>query len=304
MDYNDLALFVRIVENESFTAAARAAGVQKSSVTRCVSRLEEALGVRLIQRTTHQRGVTDAGRVLYDRIRTLFSRVDDATNAIRDIGGEPSGVVRLTLPPGFSLGGTPSAIAAFVRLYPRIRVDLLLAARAVDLVREGVDIAVRMGELEDSSLVGRRIGCIHSGLFATPSYLETHGRPLRPSDLVNHDCIAFRGSNGTATWQLVGRDGAGTVSVAGPICADERSWVINTIKAGAGIGDIPLPFARRDVEAGHLTRILPNYHVAGLPVNILLPSSSFVPSRVALLRDFLIEHIVRDLGATPDGRRT
>jgi len=291
MDYNDLALFVRVVESQSFTAAAQGAGVQRSSVTRCVARLEKALGVRLMHRTTHQRGVTEAGRALYERIRGSFDSIDEAAEVARDQGGQPSGIVRLTAPPGMSMGGLPEAVALFAQRYPEIRVEVHLTSRRLDLVREGIDLALRAGRLDDSSLVARRVGSIHSGVFAAPSYAQRRGRPSRPAELATHPCIHVRGSGDAASWTLVGPEGGEKVPVAGAIVSDDMAFIIGAVKAGAGICSLPLSFVAHEVAAQSLERLLPEHYLAGPTLSVVLPSGALVPSRVSLLRGFLVEQL-------------
>ena len=187
MDLNDLALFARVVQSGSFTAAARALGLPKSSVTRGIARLEGALEVRLIQRTTRQRGVTDAGRDLYERVRGAVGALEEATETVRAHGHEPAGIVRVTANPDAAMMGVPEAIAALRAKHPRILVELTLTTRVVDLVAEGIDLGLRAGRLADSSLIAKRVGVTNAGLFASRAYLERRGRPARLAALGAHD---------------------------------------------------------------------------------------------------------------------
>src|SRR6476646_4336890 len=179
MDYNDLALFTRVVERGSFSDAARAAGLPKSSVTRSIARLEKELGVRLIQRTTRQRGVTDAGRELYERVRGAVVALEEAAQAVREHGREPRGIVRVTAPGDAAMLGVPEALAKLSARYPSIHVEMVLTSRVLDLVADGIDLAIRAGRLADSSLVARKVGSTNAGLFASPDYLERRGRPKK-----------------------------------------------------------------------------------------------------------------------------
>jgi DNA-binding transcriptional LysR family regulator len=295
LDYNDLALFTRVVERGSFTGAARALGAPKSSVTRGIARLERELGVRLIQRTTRQRGITDAGRELYERVRGAVGALEEATSAVREHGREPRGVVRVTAPNDASLLGLPRAIAGLVARYPSIHVELVLSSRVLDLVAEGVDLAVRAGKLADSSLIARKVGSAHAGLFAAKSYLARRGRPRRLADLSGHDAVMFRARGGRATWSLEGGTRTEAVEVTGPISCDDYGFLLRAIEAGLGIG--PLPLFAGAQQAPELERVLPRYHLAGGPMHVVLPSASFVPARVAIVRDALVEHLTELLGS-------
>ncbi len=298
MDYNDLALFLRIVEQGSFTAAARSLGMPKSSVTRSIARLERHLGARLMQRTTHQRGLTDAGRALYDRIKGAFASVEDGINAVRDLGDEPTGLVRMTASPDTAgLGALPNTIAAFVARYPKIQVELTLTNRIVDLVAEGIDLALRAGPLADSSLVARRIGTSHLALFAAPSYLRRAGRPKKFAELERHAAVMFRARQGKATWTLQGPKGEERVMVSGQVSADDFTFVTRATIAGLGIALLPAPFATQRLKTKELERVLPAYATHASPLSLVMPSTKFLPSRVALLRDFVLEASARELSA-------
>jgi DNA-binding transcriptional LysR family regulator len=289
MDYNDLALFTRVVERGSFTGAARAAQLPKSSVTRSIARLERELGVRLIQRTTRQRGITDAGRELYERVRAAVGALEEATSAVREHGREPRGVVRVTAPLDASMMGLSEGLAGFFERYPAIQIELVLTSRVVDLVAEGVDLAIRAGRLEDSTLIVRKVGTSHAGLFASKAYLARRGRPRRVADLAHHDGVLFRSRAGRATWQLEsgGRDEA--IEMIGRISSDDFAFSLAAIEAGLGIG--PVPVFMGAAHSATIERVLPRHRFAGTPLQVVMPSASFVPARVALVRDFLIAHL-------------
>jgi DNA-binding transcriptional LysR family regulator len=293
MDYNDLALFTRVVERGSFSDAARAAGLPKSSVTRGIARLEKELGVRLIQRTTRQRGVTDAGRELYERVRNAVGALEEAADAIREHGQEPRGVVRVTAPVDAAMMNLPEAMVAFAQKYPSIHVEILLSNRVVDLVAEGIDIAIRAGKLADSTLVARKVGSTAAGLFASKDYLDKRGRPKKVSDLAEHDCILFRGRGGKATWLLEGPKGQEPVDVHAVLSSDDFSFNARAITAGVGIGMLPLFIGARCSMLAHgLERVFPKHTVGPTgQMHVVMPSASFVPARVTVVRDFLVEHL-------------
>ena len=288
MDYNDLALFTRVVERGSFTAAARALELPKSSVTRSIARLESELGVRLVQRTTRQRGVTDAGRELYERVRGAIGAIEEASEAVREHGREPRGVVRVTAPPDFSLMGVPEALARLRTRAPSIHVELVLTTRVVDLVAESVDLAVRAGKLADSTLIARAVGAATMGLFASKTYIKRRGRPQKLAELAEHDCLLFRGHRGTDTWELAAPRGMQRVQVAGVASADEFNFLAQMIVAGIGIGPLPLFITHHFAS---LERVLPDYAMLGGPMHVVMPSAAFVPARVTVVRDFLVEHL-------------
>lgn len=295
MDYNDVPVFVRVVEAGSFTAAAGQLGREKSSVSRSIARLEEELGVRLLQRTTRRLGLTDAGQVFFERVRGALAGFDEAATAVQELGSEPRGTVRVTSVAESDALSIAAAIAEFVKRYPKIHVELTLTGRTVDLVAEGIDLAVRAGRLTDSTLVARRVGSSDAALFAAPSYLKRCGRPKRLQDLSQHECVLFRSRASRATWTLTGPSGEESVEVKGPVSADDLFFVARAAAAGTGIGFLPVLLARDFVARGALELLLAEYRSKGATIQVVLPSSTFVPARVARLRDFLVEHLTREL---------
>jgi DNA-binding transcriptional LysR family regulator len=284
VDYNDLALFTRVVERGSFTAAAQAAGLPKSSVTRSIARLERALGVRLIQRTTRQRGVTDAGRELYERVRGAVAAIEEASEAIREQGHEPRGVVRISALPDVDLMGVPELLAQLHGKLPSIHVELSLSGRIIDLVADGFDLAIRAGRLGDSSLIAKKVGNTHTALYAAKAYLKKRGKPKALADLKAHDCVLFRGKNGRARWAF---EGDGEVEIDGVLGTDDFGFLARALEAGMGIGPLPMFMADR-LE---LERVLPDHTMAGGPVHVVMPSASYVPARVTAVRDALVAHL-------------
>jgi DNA-binding transcriptional LysR family regulator len=270
--------------------------MQKSSVSRSVVRLETELGVRLLQRTTRQLGLTDAGQTFYERVRGALTGFDEAATTVRELGSEPRGTIRVTGPPGAAAFGLADAIASFTTQYPSIEIEVELSPRVVDLVSEGFDIALRMGRLADSSLIAKKVGTTDLVLLAAPSYLKQRGRPRSIRDLEKHDCVIFRGRNGRASWEIRTSGGEEIVDVRGHVNSNEADFVLRAAIAGAGIAALPPQLAREAIAHGELEVVLQGNHLKGADLHVVLPSSSFVPARVTLLRD----HLVRELSAMSD----
>jgi DNA-binding transcriptional LysR family regulator len=283
LDYNDFALFARVVEHGSFTSAAKAMGLPKSSVTRGLARLERELGVRLIQRTTRQRGVTDAGRDLYERVRGAVGALEEAAEVVRERGKEPRGIVRLTANPDAAMMGIPQMLVELHAKLPSIHVELILTSRVVDLVAEGIDLGIRAGNLADSSLIGKKIGQSDMALYAAKTYLATRRKPKRLADLAGFDCVLFRGRNGRATWQFA-QPRPASIEVEGVTSIDDFWFMARALEAGLGIGPLPIFIAANDPK---LERVLPDHAMKGAPLSLVMPSASYVPARVAAVRDFL-----------------
>jgi DNA-binding transcriptional LysR family regulator len=297
IDLNRVAAFVRVVDMQSFTAAAKVLGVPKSSVSRAVRKLEQDLGVMLLRRTTRRLSLTDAGTLYLGRAREALQLLSEAREAVVEADEAPRGTVRITAtadPTGRMLA---LPIARFVRLYPLIHVELLITPRRVDLVEEGVDLALRAGKVDDVALAGKRIEAESVRLYAAPSYLAARGTPRRLQELVNHDCVLFRGVNGAARWSLSGKRGVESVTVRGPVNADDFPLVMRFACEGLGVALLPRQLALPGLITGELVPILPQYQVTGGALYLVHPASRQLPQRVRLLRDFLLQEIRREFAA-------
>jgi DNA-binding transcriptional LysR family regulator len=296
IDLNKVAVFARVVEARGFTAAAKALGLPKSSVSRSVAQLEEALGVRLLQRTTRKLHLTDAGVAYYERVTRALGGLDDAAVAVSEMQGAVRGTVRITAPVDLGASLLARLVTRFVRKHPGLRIELGLTGRTVDLVAENYDLAVRAGSLADSSLVARRIGTGSSVLFASPGYVRRRGAPKTVAELAQHDAVLFRPSGETTTWSLTGPEGTEHVEVRGIVAADDFSFVRKAVLAGAGVCLMPMFLGARDVEQKRLVHLLPQRFSPGAPIHIVYPSSRHLPQRVAVFRDFLVAELPAQLG--------
>jgi len=294
MDLNHVAIFARVVELSSFTAAAKQLGLPKSSVSRTVTRLEDELGVRLLQRTTRKLHVTEAGQAYFERARVALVALDEAASAATNLSAEPRGTVRISAPADIGVLNLGELVARFVRKYPLVHIEISLSSRFVDLVAEGFDLALRAGKMADSSLVARKIGVDSLGAFASSAYLRRRGRPKTVADLAGHDCVLFRGAHGKSEWRLTGPHGEERVTVRGPLNADEMAFVQQAVAAGVGIALLPVIGVRLTATRGALpmpVRVLPEYTVGGSGLHVVSPSARFQSASVAAFRDFLIAEL-------------
>jgi DNA-binding transcriptional LysR family regulator len=297
MDLNLVTAFVRVVEQQSFTGAAKALKLPKSSVSRRVTELEDELGVQLLHRTTRKLALTEAGRTYYEQAERALGELQAAAESASGLDTEARGIVRLTAPFDIGVMGLADILAEFAEKYPDIHVELSLNSRLVNLVDEGFDIGVRGGPTRDASLVTRRAGMGVMALYASPDYLKRRGRPQSVEDLAGHDCVLFRGQHGKAIWRLVGPGGeASSVEVRGRINVDEILFVRQAVGAGLGIGLLPNVVMGSDAcnkaaALNPIERVLPDFHQAGGELSIVTPSGHRRPRRVTLLRDFLLERI-------------
>ena len=295
MDLNLVTAFVRVVEAQSFTAAARSLGLPKSSVSRRVTELERALGVTLLHRTTRKLALTDAGRVYFDEASRALSGLDTAAELASGMDEEPRGTVRLTAPVDVGVMGLAEILAEFTERHPDIHIDLSLNSQALNLVDHGLDIAIRAGKSHDENLVVRHVGNAALGVFAAPAYLTRRGEPKTVEELAAHEAVLLRAQDGRATWRLDGpNDEVSTVEVTGRMNADELLFVRQALAAGLGIGLLPILIESACSEKKKLDplrRVLPEYAVRGADLSIVTPSGPKRPRRVTLLRDFLVEHM-------------
>lgn len=287
--FDDLSGFARVVELGSFAKAARELRLPTSTLSRAVQRLESAMGVRLLQRTTRTLRLTEEGSELHRRIAPALVAIRDAVRDVEAHERHPRGRLRVTAPTDIAITFIADVIAEFTRRYPEVEVELTVTQRVVDLVGEGFDVAVRAGILRDSTLIARRLGSAAGGLYASPAYVRRRGEPKTPAELSRHELVAFRPSHGVARWML--RSGAKQVEVEPParVACDDFSFVRAALLSGAGIGLLPGLVAARDVAEGRLTRVLDGWSEELGAFHLVYPSSRHVPAKLAVFRDFLVE---------------
>ncbi|QSQ21057.1 LysR family transcriptional regulator [Pyxidicoccus parkwayensis] len=291
MDLNRVTTFLRVVEAGSFTAAATRLQLPTSSVSRSVAKLEEDLGIVLLERTTRKIALTDAGRAYYERAREAVAGLDEATLLAGEAAREPSGVVRVAAPP--ELGGKLAVLLGeFVRQHPRIHVDVITTARGAELVGGQVDIAIVAGPLQDSDLIVKKLGVSVHRLYASAAYLERRGIPRTVADLARHEAVLYRGNAGHTTWELTGPRGTESIKVQGPLSGDSVQFVFEAVAGGHGIGLLPEQLLSCiSASSTPMQSVLPKYTATGA-LQSLVHASRHLPKRVALLRDFLAQHLV------------
>jgi DNA-binding transcriptional LysR family regulator len=296
VDLNDIALFVRVVEAGGFSAAARHLRSPKSSVSRGVSRLERSLGARLLHRSTRAVTLTDVGRAYHERVRAALGDLLEASRAVAEASPTPRGTLRVAAPTDVGAEVLPPLVAAFVALYPEVRVEVELSTRDVDLVEGGFDVAIRAGAVRDLSVVARKLQDIDFRLYAAPSYLRRVGEPRRLEDLATRPCVLYRPAGGACVWRLHDDHGEHEVTVRGSAAADDMTFVRRAAVAGAGVAFLPDLVGRQLVERGELAPVLAGYRAAGPPLYLILPTSRQLPSNVRAFCDFLLD-------AFPQSRR-
>lgn len=289
MDLNSLATYVKVVQAGSFTRAADAMGTHKARVSRIVAKLERDLGVRLLERTTRSLSMTEAGREIFERVIGILGAVDDVERVAQSIQGEPRGVLKLTCGVEFGTIAVGGWIDAYLRRYPQVRVEADFTGRLVDIVHEGFDLAIRIGELPDSRLAARRISELRYGLFASPTYFARREVPSDPEDLAQHELLLFAAGSHGGGW-LLGR-GSETRRVEGParLRINNSFAVRDAAIGGLGIAQLPLLVAGPAVAAGSLVSVLPDWSPSPIPIHALFPSSRYLTPKVRAFIDLAVE---------------
>lgn len=284
---NDMALFVEVVKAMSFRRAADAIGVPNSTLSRRVSALEKAIGLRLLHRTTRRLELTEAGQLYYERCRRIVDEARLAHEQLGEMLAQPGGVLRASLPVDFANIFLAPIITEFARCYPNITFDFDLTPRAVDLVSEPFDVAIRIGEPKDSNLIARLLAKLPSQLYASPRYLEEAGSPTHPSDLSDHQCIGFPKTGG---WTLQKGDEAIEVHVRGRYVLNSVGMIKRLAILDQGIVLLPKEVVEEDVNAGRLRAILPEWEGAPVPV-YALTETRLLPAKTQLFIEFLRERL-------------
>lgn len=289
---DDVRVFARVVQSGSFSGAARQLGLPKSTVSRRVSALEAQLGARLLQRTTRRLRLTDAGEVLLRRAERMLEEAEAASREVANMQAAPQGTLRISAPADAGLY-LADALAAFRKHYPEILVAVTLTNQVEDLVAEGIDVAVRAGNLSDSTLVVRRLTRSNLRLFASPSYLAARGTPERPRDLCDHDCVVFSGQRPSAAWRLTGPGGTHETIVKGSIAANDFGMLRALASSGAGVAMLPEVVAAGLLNTGELVPVLPDYTLGAGNLSLVYPSPRHLSPKVRAFVDFLQSHIER-----------
>ncbi|MBX5461826.1 MAG: LysR family transcriptional regulator [Steroidobacteraceae bacterium] len=296
--------FVRVAERGNLSAVARELRVGQSTVTRHLRELEEALGVSLLSRTTRRVTMTDEGSRYYASCVQILRLVDQASEEARSTRGTPAGTIRISCTAALGVMHVSRLIFAFQDQYPDIAVDLSLTDERIDLVREGVDIALRLGPLTDSSLKLRPLGQSRRLLVAAPRYLKANGTPARPQDLVGHEGIRMSNIAGSDLLVLEGRGERHAVPFGGRLRVDHGLAAREALVAGRGIAPAHVWLVEDLLESGQLTTVLPAYAPTSVPLSMLIVPERAGIARVRLLVDFLVGQIRRLPGIEPTHKAT
>lgn len=297
-DLGDTIAFVKVVEEGSFTKAAQRLRLPKTTLSRKVRDLERRLGIQLLHRTTRRIGLTEAGTVYFERCRRIAEELEQAESAVAQLRDAPRGWLRITTPPSFGMKVIAPLLPAFRTRYPDVRIDLVLSHLNLDLVARDIDLAIRMGALQDSAMAARKLGVLPRHVYAAPSYCAAHGTPVHPEELVRHLTLAnmtARRSSGYG-WRLFrtegGRDAEELDVVIDPVmAADDPEMLVPTLLAGGGLA-LATDFAMRPYRsAGQVVRVLDGWKGSDVDLHAVFPGGRIQPPKVRSFLDFLVDHI-------------
>jgi DNA-binding transcriptional LysR family regulator len=290
-----MSLFMAVTEAGSLAGASRRLRVPVQTVSRKLAALEAHLGARLLTRTTRRLALTEEGRHYAEACRRILHDVDDAERWVAGRHAEPTGPVVLTAPVVFGRLHVLPPLLDFLAAHPKADARLLLVDRVVDLVEEGVDLAVRIGELPDSSLVARRLGGLRRVVCASPAYLERRGTPRAPEDLRRHDCVTFAGISSTVRWVFGDRRGDRAVPIRSRLVVTTAEAAVDAAVAGLGVVRLLSYQVAAALAAGRLRLLLESFEAPEVPVSLVAVETRSVPTRVRALGDFLVPRLRRRL---------
>jgi len=291
---HQMTVFVAVGEEESFTAAARRLALSPAAITRAISGLEDQLGVELLLRTTRNVRLTEAGKRYLEDCRSILNSILEANEAVAAVNSAPKGRLSVTASSVFGKDFIMPCIVRFLSEYPEIEVSAYFLDRSVNLVKEGMDVAVRIGHLPDSSFKALRVGHVRPILCAAPTYLDRNDLPLHPADLLRHTVIAASESSSCVEWRFTSRQGPAMVRVKPRLAVTSNEAAIEAAVAGLGVVRLLSCQVAKELRDGRLRMILPEYEEAAQPVYVVHRQNKFGASKVRKFIDILVEHLRMD----------
>lgn len=288
-----MELFVKVAELGSYSATARMLGVSKSAVSKHVAALEERLGARLLNRTTRRLALTEVGEAYRESCLRIIAEIEDAESFAGRHGTEPRGRLKVSAPMTFGFMVIAPAIPELLRRHPLLEVELSLDDRVVDLLGEGLDLAVRVGKLRDSSLIARKLGVAQTVCAASAAYLQGTGPPRDPADLGAHNCLVYTYGRNPELWEFQRGAERRSVRVRGSFCANNGDALRAAAVGGLGVALVPDFILGDDIEAGRLTRLLADWSGAEIPIHAVFPPQRHPSAKLRVFIDFLVERLGR-----------
>tara|TARA_R110002110_G_scaffold415612_4_gene651946 strand:+ start:22094 stop:22993 length:900 start_codon:yes stop_codon:yes gene_type:complete len=296
IDLNDMAIFSRVVDHGGFSAAGRALGVPKSRISRRVAALEESLGVRLLERNTRTVKITEVGEIFYRHCKRIQDEAEHASVSVSQMLESPRGLLRVGASVTTGQHLLSPLMAEFMGRYPDVQLEIVLANRRIDILEEGFDLLVRVGDLEDSTLISKHLGESRFCLYASPTYLAARGLPADPGDLADHDCLTMSDVASPANWRLTDRQSTRTVSIRPRLAINDFPSLCQIVAGGGGIASLPSYLCAELEQQGRLVQILSDWSLPPVEFHALYPSHRGVTPKVRVFLDFLGDRISQRLG--------
>lgn len=289
---SSMAVFRRVVEAKNFSAVARETNMSQSTVSKHIAALEERLGTKLLNRSTRSLKLTEAGKEYYHHCIRILNDFQEAEASIGKGKIKPTGTLRISSSAAFSRACMLPYLNEFLRKYPDIDIDLLFDDDYIDLVKQGIDLAIRVGPLADSTLIARKIGVSSRVVVASTDYLVKHGRPKKPADLIKHNCLLYSLQKAPDLWYFnSAQEGDESVRVRGRLKASSPDAICDATINGLGISVLCEWYARKYIKDGRLKVILQDYHPTAYDINAVYPERKFVPQKVKRMIEFLAEKV-------------
>jgi DNA-binding transcriptional LysR family regulator len=287
-DLDNILIFVKVAQYESISRAARSLGMPISTVSRRLSLLESQLGVTLVRRSTRRVSLTAQGREYFNQCQEPLTLLQEAEGVLTQSQKRPEGLLRISVPVVLSREPFLEFLSGFQKAHPRIRIDLFITNQFLDLIAENVDVAIRFGELADSSVVATRIGKSIRYVVAAPEYLKKRPLPTEPAHLEQHECVMLNAKNNEVHWDLVSGRKKVRVHVSGPISSRDFNTLSTFVYRGHGVGLLPSNYCDQEIAAGRLVRLLPQWTSPPIPVFTVYPSRRFLPVRLSVFLEALV----------------
>ncbi|WP_199611830.1 LysR family transcriptional regulator [Flocculibacter collagenilyticus] len=289
MDLNNIKVFISVIETGNFSSAGELLEMPSTSVSRKVQKLEEALGLRLLNRSTRNVAPTEEGKEYYLRCKQHLAGIEEANHIAMQLRNRPKGKVRITAPFDFSIYYLQSWINQFLNQEPDIQIELLAEDSYIDLIENRIDIAFRSGILSDSNLIARSIGPKHSVCCASPAYLQKHKTPRHPNELINHHCLILGKTLANQTWKFSHQDETVNTTIKGRYAANSMHLLCQAAIQDLGILYLPLPIVKQFIDSGELVWILEEYKSPISNMHIVYQSNKHLTAPVRMFIDFIIE---------------
>ena len=294
-DLKRMVIFFHVVDSHSFSGAARQLGIARSAVSRHISLLEKSIGVRLLNRTTRRLSLTEAGEAYYQSCARIVAEAEMATQRVCQLQDEPVGTLKVTAPSSLGDPLVTPLVREFMERYSALNVELLLDDQVVDMVREGIDVSIRVGWLDDSNFVARKLGEMTRLLCASPGYIERRGRPESPARLAGHDWIIFTQLPTPYHWTFTKNKREEHVQVKGRLKTNNAGAVRTAMLGGMGIGAVSSFLVSDDIRAGRLEHLLPDYECGTAGIYAVYQHRHYQQAKVRLFIDFLARQIKRKI---------